>query len=98
MAKFSPERMTLQVELLPPKKRAQYDKIILPVLKRFNLAIEDVSEPFQSLMHPLQLDRIKEGRFFHISIHGSSIRTFRVSSNRKKRLPVTVLDVEGEGV
>ncbi|HEX7467375.1 MAG TPA: hypothetical protein VF324_02150 [Methanobacterium sp.] len=77
-----PYKMTLQPKLLKPRDLAVLNGIVMPLLKKQKIKLNDVAESFKSLLHPLNIEKIKENRPFYIFMKGET--------SRRKKLKVLI--------
>jgi hypothetical protein len=66
-------KMTLQPELLKSKDLAILKKLVMPKLKKRGIKLKDVAESFKSLLHPLNIEKIKGNRPFYINMKGETL-------------------------
>jgi hypothetical protein len=79
----NPYKMTLQPELLKIGDLEVLNKIVMPILKKRKIKLGDVAESFKSLLHPLNIEKIKGNRPFYVNIKG------KTSSRKKLNVLIT---------
>ncbi|MGZ7109053.1 MAG: hypothetical protein ACXVHW_08805 [Methanobacterium sp.] len=65
-------KMTLQPELLKKRDLLILNKIIMPILRKRGIELNDVAESFKSLLHPLRIEKINGNRPFYINMKGET--------------------------
>ena len=79
----NPYKMTLQPELLKKREMMVLNKIIMPILRKRGIELKDIAESFQSLLHPLRIEKINGKRPFYINMKGET------SGKRKLKVLIT---------